>query len=425
MPSSRGIWKPNPNEYYVLQNEPAKKGGYIQMRLVEERYEVNYLDQFRFYAVDIPEDRQLYSEKPIFTTPFNGLSEHIHTVSTEPEAPASVVHVNTGLDVSEATAVSDQDYLVLNEDRNLGFHYQKIELDLGDLSEAPQIKLLIDAMSAFPTTPAGSARILEFGPRTMLEVLDENGDWVRVPMSTVQLPMPPEFRRPFVLDVTDIFVTDVYKVRMTFLFKTYVDSIRVDTTADDPVTLTELRLDNAKLRSYGHSDKTHLVDDIFEFEYNLDDPNHEHDYYPGNYTRYGNVKPLLGEVDDMFVVYGSGDEIVLRFEEPQPPRAGDKRSYVVYSNGYYKVARNLVPATVEPMPFAAMSNFPYDETVEQYPDSREHRRYLETYNTRREPKDRARYMEPEAGDDGQTEPDDQAGSGRNPRKDKRRGPSGD
>ncbi len=383
--SSRGYFKPNPHDYYVLQTEPVVTNGYYEMRLVEERYEVNYLDKLRLYAVDIPADLVLYAEKPSFTTPFNGLEQHLHTASWNPGSPVSVVHVNTGLDATAATATSDEDYLVLNDDRNVGYDYQTIELDLGNLSGAPQIKLLIDGMSAFPNTPEGTTHAASFGPRTKLEVLDADGNWVRVPSSTAVLPKLPEFSRPFALDVTNIFVTDVYKLRLTFLFKTYVDSIHVDTTADYPVTLKKIRLAKANLRSYGHSTERPLVDDIFEYEYNLDDPNHEHEYYPGSYTRYGRVKTLLNRVDDRFVIYGSGDELALRFNKRRAPRSGMTRNYLMYSNGYYKDAKSDVPATVEPLPFEAMSNFPYDETVEHYPDGKKHRRYRKIFNTRREP----------------------------------------
>ena len=34
----------------------------------------------------------------------------------------------------------------------------------------------------------------------------------------------------------------------------------------------------------------------------------------GLYTRYGDVRPLLGEVDDRLVIMGSGDEVRLRFD---------------------------------------------------------------------------------------------------------------
>ncbi len=382
--SSSGYFKPNPNDYYVLQTEPVEIDGYYEMRLVEERYEVNYLDQLRVFAVDLPADREVYAEKPSFTTPYNGYEQHLHTASTNPAAPVSVQHVNKELDVSDVTSASDQDYLILNEDRNVGFDYQTIELDLGDLSGAPQIKLIIDGMSAFPNTPKGTEHAGNFGPRTKLEVLDENGDWVRVSSSTAVLPKLPEFKRPFALDITNIFVSNQYKVRLTFLFKTYVDSIRVDITADVPVSLTELTLVNADLRSYGHSVEVPLIDDIFEYSY-LDEPNNEHNYYPGNYTRFGEVKQLLETVDDQFVIYGNGDELALRFSPPGEASAGTTRKFLIYSNSYYKDAKSNVPATVEPLPFASMSNFPYDEAVENYPNTPVHQLYQETYNTRATP----------------------------------------
>jgi hypothetical protein len=383
--SSGGHFRPNPHDYYVLQTEPVVTGGHYELRLVEERYEVNYLDQFRFYAVDLPADRELYAEKPIFSTPFNGLEQHLHTASWNSSSPLSVVHLNAGLDVSDLTADSDGDYLVLNEDRNVGFSYQTIELDLGNLSGAPQIKLLFDGMTAFPDTPGGAAHAVTFGPRSKLEVVDENGDWVPVPSSTAILPLPAELPRPFALDVTNIFVTDVYRVRLTFLFKTFVDSIRIDTTADEPVTLTEVHLADANLRSYGNSAEIQVVDDVYAYVYNLSQPNHEHDYYPGSYTRYGNVKSLLAEVDDKFVIYGNGDELALRFNPPGAPGNGEARRYLIYSNSYFKDSASDVPATVEPLPFGAMSNFPYDEAVEHYPDDQKHTTYRKTYNTRTEP----------------------------------------
>jgi hypothetical protein len=40
------------------------------------------------------------------------------------------------------------------------------------------------------------------------------------------------------------------------------------------------------------------------------------------------------------------------------------------------------PQTLEPLPFRAMSSYPYPGT-ERYPDDEEHRSYLESYNTRR------------------------------------------
>ena len=39
----------------------------------------------------------------------------------------------------------------------------------------------------------------------------------------------------------------------------------------------------------------------------------------GYYTRYGDVKPLLQEVDDMYVILNAGDEITVEFDAARLP----------------------------------------------------------------------------------------------------------
>jgi hypothetical protein len=104
---------------------------------------------------------------------------------------------------------------------------------------------------------------------------------------------------------------------------------------------------------------------------------------PGHYTRYGDVTPLLQASDDMFVVFAQGEQLTLLFEPPPPPPPATRRRYLIYSNGYYKAWKTAdIDHTVEPLPFAAMSNFPYDPAVEHYPDDAEHQQYLQEWNTR-------------------------------------------
>jgi hypothetical protein len=237
-------------------------------------------------------------------------------------------------------------------------------------------------MTVFPSTPEGVDRASQFGPRTKLEVLAGNGEWVSVPKTTAELPKLPEFKRVFALDISDIFLTDIYKVRLTFLFKTYVDAIHFDTTQNLALTLTEVPLLSAELRSYGLSDNEPIFDDIYNYLYRMIDPNHYHNYFPGDYTRYGDVAPLLSETEDYFVIYGQGDELDLRFAPADPQPAGTYRTFLLYTNGYYKDEKVDVPHTVEPLPFKDMSNFPYDPSVENYPDDPAHNQYRAEYNTR-------------------------------------------
>ena len=58
------------------------------------------------------------------------------------------------------------------------------------------------------------------------------------------------------------------------------------------------------------------------------------------------------------------------------------RRFVLYSNGYYKTYKAPISHTVDPVPFEAMTTFPYDEDVENYPDDLQHQQYLQEWNTR-------------------------------------------
>jgi len=378
--TSSGYLKPNPNDYYLLANTPVQKDGSLELRLVEERFETDYLDKLALYTVDVPEGKELYAEKPQAESTFTALAPVLHTVERPLSNPLSAMHLQTGSEVSAKIASSDGDYLVLNEDRN-NFTYQTIELDLGDLSAAGQKKFVMDAVSMFPTTKEGVALASTYGARTKLEVPDADGRWVAVPKDKAVLPKPPEFSRPYVFDVSGIFPTDDYRVRMTFLFKTYIDSVYFDTSTDETVTITEVPLTSAELASHGLDPKS-CEEEIYDYLYSAGDGRGL--YLPGAYTRFGEVSPLLSATDDKFVVYGGGDELRLRFDQPAASPEGTSRRFLIYTNGYYKDLKTDVTKTVEPLPFAAMSNFPYDETVEHYPDDEEHTQYLAEWNTRNE-----------------------------------------
>jgi hypothetical protein len=106
---------------------------------------------------------------------------------------------------------------------------------------------------------------------------------------------------------------------------------------------------------------------------------------PGQYTRYGDTLELLAEVDDRLVILAPGDELELEFDTgalPEPP-PGWRRSVFLESFGWDKDAdRNTWEGhRLEPLPFAAMSGYPFAEG-ESYPDTPFHRRYREEWLTR-------------------------------------------
>jgi hypothetical protein len=101
----------------------------------------------------------------------------------------------------------------------------------------------------------------------------------------------------------------------------------------------------------------------------------------GKMTRFGDVTAVLSATDDRFVIFGPGDELTARFDSTRLPPLPDgwKRSYVLKTWGFCK---DVGPYTalggkVEPLPFRAMSNYPYKEG-EKHPDPE----YQRGWNTR-------------------------------------------
>lgn len=379
--------RPNPDDFYLLQNQPVPgQDGLFELRMVEERNETDYMDNVKLYTVDMPQNRDVYAELAAFANiNVEQPNTVLHTVDTHLQHPVSIAHVNTGNELSGLLGASDKNYLVLNNDNN-NFTWQTLEIDFGDLSQAPMLKLLIDAISVYPTSSAGFklANTLSSSPdRTKLEVLDANGNWVEIPRSQVTLPKPKEFRRPYVVDLSNIFLTNTYKIRLSFLYKTYVDAISFDTTADEPVNIKAVPLNSATLGYYGSSARSG-TGEIYSFLYGVPSGNGYIPPMPGNFTRYGEVTPLLTTTDDKFAIYNGGDEVRLKFGGAVPQPGGTARRFLLYAHGYYKDFKNnsVIQKTVDPLPFAAMSNFPYDPTVENYPMDAEHLQYLAQYNTR-------------------------------------------
>jgi hypothetical protein len=89
--------------------------------------------------------------------------------------------------------------------------------------------------------------------------------------------------------------------------------------------------------------------------------------------------------DDIFVIAKPGDEIALEFDAASLGTLPDgwTRTFLLRADGFSKEMdiNSASPDAVEPLPFHRMTRYPYS-APEQYPDTPEHRRYRETYNTR-------------------------------------------
>jgi hypothetical protein len=105
----------------------------------------------------------------------------------------------------------------------------------------------------------------------------------------------------------------------------------------------------------------------------------------GNYTRMGDVTPLLTSIDDRYVIFGSGEEIAAEFDAAQLPLlpAHWKRDYFFYANGFVKDMDwwDASPYTVAQLPFHHMSAYPYPDS-EEYPQDAQSMEYQLNWNDR-------------------------------------------
>ena len=108
-------------------------------------------------------------------------------------------------------------------------------------------------------------------------------------------------------------------------------------------------------------------------------------YLAGRLTRIGEVTALLRDRDDMFVIFGPGDEITVSFESAGLPGLppGWLRSFVLRTAGYCKDCGPFTATgeTIEPLPFRSMRAYPY-RPGEHYPADPAHAEYQREYNTR-------------------------------------------
>ena len=105
----------------------------------------------------------------------------------------------------------------------------------------------------------------------------------------------------------------------------------------------------------------------------------------GFYTRFGDVRALLGGVDDRYVIMNAGDEMKLAFASPAPPPAGFVRDWVLIGDGWVKDGNfnTTWSKTVLPLPAHSRPIYPTAPgALADDPVYRQHKADWQTYHTR-------------------------------------------
>jgi hypothetical protein len=376
----------NPWDCVKLDNSQlAPRDGYYDLILFQQWDEIFYLDAAYLMVVDHPVGTDVYSTMTnyvnqafngqIYIVSKNNLLTPISAINEKGEDVLPNISQLDGIFTpgSNGLASPSWDNVTLNQ----------LTLNLGDLSDAQAIKLVINGMIDWGSPDhyyewvdgfkaAFAEGLVSNGtqiyPAPYMEVMDASGNWVRVPQDK-QMPTPSDYvPRSFVVDLTGLFPAGVseYKIRINNFFNVTFDYIGIDTTPQENITVQRIN-------------PTATLDPL-DFGITASTAS-------GSFTKYGDVTPLLLDADDMFVIGMQGDKVSLKFPTADLPPLEDgmERDVFLFVACWFKDPLGNwgygFEFTVNPLPFRSMSGFPYPPT-ESYPSSDEYVRYLQEWNTR-------------------------------------------
>jgi hypothetical protein len=371
-------------EYVSIPGDALKqKNGAYEVRVTEELREVSFMDHITLQAVDHPASVDIVTNEKFKSPPYPefrvfGVSRRIYPVSARDQ---------NGADVLSKLLKRDFMYPDFRRSQTAVAEPHSLDLDFGKAAQSNRAVLILDGWLdwADGSTFLAASQEHEDLIFPYLQVKDAAGKWKTV---VEDLGMPSGRQKSMAVDLKGKFLTDSREVRIVTNLCLYWDEIfLIEDGAPPPVKLTTLPMQSADLHFRGFSRAVIPADrkQSESFDYASVSATSMWNPTPGNYTRYGDVKPLLDETDDRMVIMGSGDEIQLRFSASALPKLpqGWKRDFLLLVDGWAKDAdaNTAFSQTVLPLPFHAMSSYPYS-TAQSYPHDPVHDQYQKEYNTR-------------------------------------------
>ena len=362
--------------------------GKYRLRIAEPLEEVTYLDEVHLIAYDHPESWEIYpDERFTGTPPFPTGRPHAVAEKIFPQAVTN----NRGEDMLDRILEIDRLYTEPSLDpRFVGYaedHW--IEIDYGDRlrdipTGAPIVLYLygwVEYTYSHVNYAAHQAGMALHSP--WIEVPDEEGGWyVAMPEAGFPAGLP----RMMTLDISSLPIREKGRFRIRTNMEVFWDQIFVgEDMAGTEIKIHTMEPATAELRPLGYP-REYSPDGANPTIYDYDrlDQGLPFKNLTGNYTKFGDVRPLLELVDDRFVIIGRGEEIALEFDASLLPEVPDgwSRTIVLHTDGYCKDMDlyTAFPDTVEPLPYHAMRNYP---PATPMPDSAEADEYGENWNTRR------------------------------------------
>jgi len=370
------------DEYVQIPAESlVARNGRYDVRITEELSEVTYLDHVRLIAVDHPENVEIYTNDKWKSPPFPefrlfGVTKRIYPLTAAD---------GEGHDVRDTLLRRDRVYAAgFRRDYAGVAETHALEMDFGRAGGQSVLVMngWVDWADGSTFLAASQRKGGELTP-PYLQVKDARGRWKTV---INDLGMPSGKTKTIAVDLTEKWLSSSRAVRIVTNLCVYWDEVFLsEGNAAPQARLADVARANADLHFRGFSKPViHPERKQPEyFDYTQVSALSSWNPTPGLYTRYGKVGELIDAIDDRLVVMGSGDELKLSFDAASLPalQSGWKRDFLLLVDGWAKDrdANTAYSQTVEPLPFHAMSVYPYPAN-ERFPESRESS--LREWNTR-------------------------------------------
>lgn len=374
------------DEYVQVPGEAmVPRNGKYEVRISEELREVSYLDRIQLIAVDHPASASIYTNDKFKSPPFPdfrlfGVTKPIHPKSARDD---------DGKDVLPQLLKRDKKYPDSFSRTYTGVaSIHRLDLDFGSAAAANRSVLILngwvdwaDGSTFLAASQESKAGLI----MPYLQVRNAKGEWQTV---IEDMGIPAGKPKTISVDLTGKFLSASREVRIVTNLCVYWDEIFLSEDTGSPETVqTPVDAEYADLHFRGFSKPVIHPERRQPENFLYDEVSAVSTWNPtsGNYTRYGDVRPLLSAIDDEMVIMGAGDELNLKFDAKNLPvlRPGWKRDFLLLVDGWAKDAdaNTAFAKTVEPLPFHGMSAYPYPAT-EQFPGDAAHREYREKYNVR-------------------------------------------
>ncbi len=375
-------------DYIKIPGELLKlKNNRYSIQITCELWETIFLDKIEIIVLDHPDSIDLYVDER-FTPPGNS-GYKVYQVR-EKHIPVSAINKN-GTNLLPFIAEKDDKYVSnFKPGKYQGVtEMTDLILNLGEIDPSEDIYLYLNGW-IFPSDASINASISQSGEIKIIspyiQVINKKGEWETI-IDNLSFPMGKD--KTIVVELSGKIPASDSRIRIRTNMEIYWDHIfYTNDNSDAPIQSHTLNPVSADLHYRGFS-RTYRKGGRYGphwFDYNNVTTDQKWRDLLGNYTRYGDVLPLLTEADNKYIIKNAGDETTIEFSAEELPELpeGWERDFLIHSVGWVKDGdlNTATGKTVLPLPFHGMSRYPYG-SEESCPSDPEYLEYIKVYNTRK------------------------------------------